>query len=72
MLCTAGEGYYQEKSKPVRLLMKGDVVEILPDMVHWHGATPVVRLAISTRDSLGPAVWMDPVTDEEYNRYVEQ
>lgn len=72
LLCTAGEGYYQEKGKPIQLLKKGDVVEIHPDIVHWHGATPdseFTHIAISTKVSLGAAVWMEPVTDEEYSSF---
>lgn len=72
LLCTTGEGYYQEKGKPIQLIKKGDVVEILPDIVHWHGATPdseFTHIAISTKVSLGDAVWMELVTDEEYNSY---
>lgn len=69
---TEGTGYYQEKGKPIQLLKKGDVVEILPNIVHWHGATPdseFSHLAISTRSSMGAAVWLEPVTDEEYNSF---
>lgn len=29
LLCTSGRGYYQEKGKPIRLLLPGDVVKIL-------------------------------------------
>nr|WP_199330259.1 cupin domain-containing protein [Dysgonomonas sp. GY617] len=70
LLCTDGTGYYQEKGKPIQILNKGDVVEILPNVVHWHGATPdseFTHIAISTKIGLGPAVWLAPVTDEEYN-----
>ncbi|WP_128331259.1 cupin domain-containing protein [Apibacter sp. HY039] len=69
LLCTAGEGYYQEKGKSAQKLKKGDVVEIQPDIIHWHGATPnseFTHIAISTCISKGPAVWLSPVTDEEY------
>jgi quercetin dioxygenase-like cupin family protein/pimeloyl-ACP methyl ester carboxylesterase len=70
LLCTSGKGYYQEKGKPVRLLQAGDVVEILPNVVHWHGATPdseFTHIAIGTATGKGAAVWLEPVTDEEYN-----
>jgi quercetin dioxygenase-like cupin family protein len=70
LLCTSGEGYYQEKGKPARLLHAGDVVEILPNVVHWHGATPdseFTHLAINPKVSQGAAVWLEPVTDDEYN-----
>ncbi|PXV59397.1 quercetin dioxygenase-like cupin family protein [Dysgonomonas alginatilytica] len=72
LLCTRGTGYYQEKGKPIQLLEKGDVIEILPDIVHWHGATPdseFEHIAIGTQSSKGSVVWLEPVTDEEYNSY---
>lgn len=72
LLCTKGTGYYQEKEKPIQLLNVGDVVEILPDVVHWHGATPnseFEHIAIGTQTSKGAVTWMEPVSDEEYNSY---
>ncbi len=39
LICISGEGFYQEKGKPAQRMIKGDVVEILPNVVHWHGAT---------------------------------
>lgn len=74
LICTRGQGYYQEKEKPIQLLQKGDIVEILPDVIHWHGATPdseFEHIAISTQASKGPAVWLNPVTDKEYNSYTK-
>ncbi len=35
LLCTKGIGYYQEKRKPAQLLKVGNVIQILPDVVHW-------------------------------------
>lgn len=70
LFCLAGEGRYQEKGKPVQHLKAGDVVEIKPDVVHWHGAAPnseFVHLGISTQVSKGPATWYGAVSDEEYN-----
>jgi quercetin dioxygenase-like cupin family protein len=70
LFCTSGEGYYQEKGKPIQLLKAGDVVEIKPNVVHWHGAAPdkeFVHLGISTQLGKGPAAWYGEVTDEEYN-----
>lgn len=71
LMCTKGKGYYQEKGKSIQLLKAGDVVEILPDIVHWHGATrnnEFEHIAISSQQSKGSVVWMDPVTDEEYSK----
>lgn len=70
LLCTKGTGYYQEIGEPARLLNVGDVVEILPDVVHWHGAThdsEFEHIAIGTQQHKGAVVWLEPVTDEEYN-----
>lgn len=70
LLCIKGKGYYQEKDKPIRLLNVGDVVEILPDVIHWHGSTPnseFEHVAISTQTSKGSVIWMESVTGEEYN-----
>jgi quercetin dioxygenase-like cupin family protein len=71
LYCTSGEGCYQKKGKPIQHLKVGDVVEIKPDVVHWHGASPdkeFVHLGVSTQLSKGPASWYGAVTDEEYNR----
>jgi fermentation-respiration switch protein FrsA (DUF1100 family)/quercetin dioxygenase-like cupin family protein len=70
LLITDGTGYYQEKGKPARLLNKGDLVAIPPDVVHWHGAAPdshFVHIGMSTKVHLGPAKWFGSVTDEEYS-----
>ena len=71
LLVTSGEGYYQEQGKPIRLLKPGEVVEIAPDIVHWHGAAPeseFVHIGITTQAGKGPATWYGPVSDEEYTR----
>ena len=70
LLCTSGEGRYQEKGKPVQVLRPGDVVKIAPNVVHWHGAAPdseFTHIAIGPQQAKGGAVWLGPVTDKEYN-----
>ena len=70
LLITDGKGYYQEKGKPAQQLHKGDVVKIPPGAVHWHGAAPdsnLTHIAISPNTDKGSVVWLQPVTDEEYN-----
>lgn len=82
LIATAGIGYYQEKGQPARRLFPGDIVEIAPDVVHWHGAAPdswFAHIAITTNPQINAAVWLDPVNDEQYskatseseNRYAE-
>ena len=74
LVATAGTGYYQEKGKPIQLLREGTAVNIAPNLVHWHGATPNGRfthIAINPNVSKGGAVaWLQPVTDDEYNSYL--
>jgi quercetin dioxygenase-like cupin family protein len=70
LLVTDGTGYYQEKGKPIQLLHKGDVVNILPDIEHWHGASPdagFTHIAINANTQKGIVIWLQRVTDEEYN-----
>jgi quercetin dioxygenase-like cupin family protein len=71
LLVTDGAGYYQEKGKPAQQLHKGDVVKIPPDTEHWHGARPdssLTHIAISPNTDKGSVVWLQPVSDEEYNK----
>lgn len=74
LVCVGGEGYYQEKGKPARRLKAGDVVEIAPDVVHWHGAAPdswFSHLAIECNPQTNKNTWLSPVTDEEYAEAVK-
>jgi len=71
LFITQGKGYYQAKDQPAQLLHKGDVVEIPRNVVHWHGASPnseFTHIAISLNTDEGGAIWLGPVTDEEYSR----
>ena len=38
LICTAGEGWYQEEGKAPQSLTPGDIVEIPAGVKHWHGA----------------------------------
>ncbi len=69
LIVIEGAGYYQEKGKPVQLLHKGDVVQISPDLVHWHGAaadSSLTHIAVNTNTEQGVVTWLAKVTDEEY------
>jgi len=71
LLVTDGKGLYQEKGKPIEIINKGDVVKCPPNIEHWHGATSkdtMTHIAIGTNTNIGGAIWLDPVTDEEYNK----
>lgn len=38
LICTAGEGWYQEEGKAPVSLTAGTVITIPPGVKHWHGA----------------------------------
>lgn len=80
LIATAGIGYYQEKGQPARRLFPGDIVEIAPDVVHWHGAAPdswFAHVAVECNPQTNAALWLDPISDEQYreatteSRYAE-
>ena len=71
ILALGGIGYYQEKGKPIEIIRKGEVVKCPHNIPHWHGASPdseFIQVAITGREN-GPTVWLEPVSDEEYNSY---
>jgi len=52
------------------ILTKGSVVAIPKDVEHWHGAakdSKLVHIAISNMKNGGHVIWLQPVTDLEYN-----
>lgn len=74
-IATAGIGYYQERGKPARRLHPGDIVEIAPNVEHWHGAAPdswFAHLAITTNPQVNAPVWLEPVSDEQYRQATTQ
>jgi len=70
LLVTGGRGYYQEWGQVALELHPGDVGEIPADVKHWHGAAKdswFVHLAIEVHPEKGPATWLEPVADKDYN-----
>lgn len=71
LLVTAGRGYYQEWGKPAQELKPGDVVNIAPEVKHWHGAAPdswFAHIAIEVPAEGSSNEWLEPVTNEEYSK----
>ena len=69
LLCTAGEGWYQEGGKPARKLQPGDVVNIPPEVKHWHGAAAdswFSHLALEVPGEDCSNEWLEAVSDAEY------
>lgn len=70
LLVTDGEGFYQERSKPARLLSKRDVVVIPSKSEHWHGATKCssfTYIVITNITSKGTVKCLEPVNDNNVN-----
>ena len=70
LLCTGGRGWYQEWGSPARELLPGDVVNIPPEVKHWHGAAKdswFAHLAVEVPGEDGSNEWLEPVDDEYYN-----
>ena len=69
LLCTDGEGWYQEWEQKPRKLHPGDVVIIPPEVKHWHGATKdswFTHIAISVPTEGSSNEWLEPVDDDQY------
>lgn len=69
LLCTAGQGWYQEWDKPAQQLNPGDVVVIPPQVKHWHGAAADSWFSHLTIEVPGKELsneWLEPVSDEQY------
>lgn len=70
LICTAGEGWYQEYGKEPVSLSEGTVIAIPANVKHWHGAKAdswFSHIAFEAPGEDTSNEWCEPVTDEEYN-----
>lgn len=71
LICTAGEGWYQEENKPAMSLTAGMVITIPAEVKHWHGAKKdswFSHIAVEVPGEETSNEWCEPVSDEEYFR----
>ena len=71
LLVTGGRGWYQEWGKPAQELLAGDVVNIPPEVKHWHGAAKdswFQHIAIEVPSEGASNEWLEPVDQEEYKK----
>ena len=69
LVCVAGRGYYQEWGKAPQELHPGDVLNIPPEVKHWHGAAPdcwFSHLAVEVPGEGTSNEWCEPVPEETY------
>lgn len=70
LLCTAGEGWYQEEGKEPVELKEGSVIVIPANVKHWHGAKKdswFSHIAFSPNGENATNEWCEEVSDEYFN-----
>lgn len=75
LIAEAGSGYYQVQGKPARRLQAGDIVEIAPNTIHWHGAAPdswFSHVALMPNPETNKTVWLQPVGESAYRSAVSE
>ena len=71
LICTAGEGWYQEEGKPAVSLTPGTVITIPAGVKHWHGAKSdswFSHIAVEIPGEACSNEWLEPVDDESYGK----
>lgn len=71
LIGVAGRGWYQEEGKPAQQILPGTVIHIPANVKHWHGAAAdswFAHLAFSVPGEKTSNEWLEPVTDEEYDK----
>lgn len=71
LIGVGGRGWYQEEGKPAVEILPGTVIHIPANIKHWHGAAVdswFAHLAFEIPGENTSNEWLEPVTDEEYNK----
>ena len=71
LLCTGGNGWYQEWGKEPQKLHMGDVVHIKTGVKHWHGAAKdswFTHLSIEVPGKNPSNEWLEPISDDLYDK----
>ena len=69
LICIGGCGYYQEWGKEAVPMTEGTVINIPPEVKHWHGAAKdswFAHLAIEIQGDNASTQWCEAVSDEDY------
>jgi len=70
LIIVSGRGWVQEEGQPKVTVKAGGVVWIPAGVKHWHGATatdPMSHIALSYMRDGNNVIWLETVTDEQYN-----
>ena len=71
LICTAGEGWYQEEGREAVSLVPGTVIVIPPEVKHWHGAKKdswFSHIALEVPGVECRNEWCEPVSDADYDK----
>ena len=71
LICVGGRGWYQEWGKEPVEMRPGTVVNIPANVKHWHGAAAdswFSHLAIEVAGEQAFNEWLEPVSNEDYNK----
>jgi len=71
LICTAGEGWYQEEGKEAVSLVPGTVVNIPTNLLHWHGAKKdswFSHIAVEIGGENVKNEFVSPVSEKDYNQ----
>ncbi|MGM9885142.1 cupin domain-containing protein [Streptococcus hyointestinalis] len=69
LICTAGQGWYQEEGKEAVSLEPGKVIVIPANVKHWHGAKSdswFSHIAVEVPGENTKTEWLEPVSEEDY------
>ncbi len=71
LICTAGEGWFQQEGQAAEELKEGSFVYIPSGVKHWHGAKKdswFAHLSLELPGVESKAEWLEPVSDTYYNQ----
>ena len=71
LIGVGGRGWYQEWGKDPQEILPGTVINIPTGVKHWHGAAAdswFSHLALEIPGENGSNEWLEPVSEEDYNR----
>lgn len=71
LICTAGQGWYQEEGQKAISLEPGMVITIKSNIKHWHGAKQnswFSHIAIEVPGENTKTEWLEKVSKEEYEK----
>ena len=69
LVCTAGEGWYQEEGKEAVELKEGAIIVIPANVKHWHGAKKdswFSHISIEVPGENASNEWLEPVHAADY------